>query len=147
MSIQTVFCHSIAAITLWKSKSLYESQMDILSCEDFIVNVDSHKFQNAFMIWFQLFNWRNCCKMAFSSKKEMCAFAQSQCDMSQSADDPPCCKALARKHHQNVLLLIMGLVETLNKNRVWGQPDNNNLAEFMYNTKWYMFLYYAITSS
>lgn len=59
-----------------------------------------------------------------------CSLQGDNADMSQSADDLACCEALARKHHQNFLLLIMGLVERLNEKSERGQPDNDRPANY-----------------
>lgn len=56
--------------------------------------------------------------MAFSFKPDMLSqysVHESIIDMSQSADDLACCKVLARKHHRDFLLMIMGLVKKLNE--------------------------------
>lgn len=74
-----------------------------------------------------------------------CLFSNHTCyngtgnntDVSQSADDLACCKALARKHHRDFLLLITGLVGGWMKQ--WARPAWQRETCQLYTGKIYMF--------
>lgn len=61
------------------------------------------------------FSLRGGCQFSKSYVFSWHSVLENNTDVSQSADDLACCKALARKHHKDFLLLIMGLVEKLNE--------------------------------